>query len=58
MDKKCGYCNAEIKVSKKGKEYCSNICWTKEPYKSEILEDRFQHECYMDTKHGDWGCRD
>ncbi len=32
--KRCEFCNGEIKISKKGNEYCANICWEKEPYKS------------------------
>lgn len=38
MEEKCGWCGSEMKVSKAGNEYCSNICWTKEPYKTEIKE--------------------
>ena len=53
----CEYCGAEIKISKKGNEYCSNICWEKEPYKTQRRLDEIEQEVYMDTVHGDWGCR-
>jgi len=54
---KCIYCGSEIKISKKGNKYCSNICWTKEPYKSQIKKEQIEYEAYMDSVHGDWGDR-
>lgn len=44
MNKKCEYCKAEIKISKKGNEYCSNICWEKEPYKSQRGNERYLND--------------
>jgi hypothetical protein len=50
--KNCEYCGGEIKISKKGNEYCSNICWEKEPYKSqrkqkiqELNEETAYYDC-------------
>ena len=54
---KCEYCNAEMKISKKGNQYCSNICWEKEPYKSQRHLGAIETECVFDTEHGDWGAR-
>lgn len=48
--KKCPWCNSDIKISKKGNEYCSNICW-----KNEIENEKIFNERYMVSKHGDWG---
>ena len=58
MSNICEYCGAEIKISKNGNRYCSNICWEKEPYKTERQHDEYEDEAIMDTVHGDWGCRD
>ena len=55
---KCIYCGADIKISKAGNEYCSNICWTKEPYKSDRDRDRLEYECTVEFNHGDYGNRD
>ena len=55
---KCPYCNSEMKISKKGNEYCSNFCWTKEPYKTQRRLDKIEEEIIAETEHGDWGCRD
>ena len=54
---KCPYCDAEMKTSKKGNLYCSNICWEKEPYKTQRERDNILHEAEIDTAHGDWGDR-
>jgi uncharacterized Zn finger protein (UPF0148 family) len=54
---KCMYCGFPLKLSKKGNLYCSNICWEKEPYKTDRELDRLETEAYMDSQHGDWGCR-
>ena len=56
-EKKCEYCGAEIKISKKDNEYCSNICWEKEPYASQRALDEAEQDAVMDSKHGDWGAR-
>lgn len=55
---KCDYCNSVMKISKKGNLYCSNICWEKEPWKTERYLNKLEHEAFMETHHGDWGCRD
>jgi hypothetical protein len=31
----CEICGGEIKISKKGNRYCSNICWKKKKYEKE-----------------------
>lgn len=49
----CKWCGAEIKISKKGNPYCSNICWEKEPYKSLMAEEDAAYAC----QHEDWGDR-
>lgn len=35
----CDYCESEMTYSKKGNLYCTNLCWTKEPWKSRQEED-------------------
>lgn len=55
---KCEYCGAEMKLSKKGNWYCSNICWEKEPYSSQRALDEAEQEAIAETEHGDWGCRE
>ena len=57
MIKKCPYCEAIMKKSKKGNWYCSNICWEKEPYKTQRMLDESEIEIMTETEHGDWGCR-
>ena len=54
---KCEFCNSEMKISKRGNVYCSNICWTKEPYKSQIKLERDLEETVLESHHGDWGDR-
>lgn len=59
MKKTCQYCGAIIKISKKGNEYCSNICWEKEPYKTQREERRqLLMEITAEYLAEDWGCRD
>lgn len=44
MSENCEYCNAEMKTSKKGNLYCTNICWEKEPYKTQRKITRQERE--------------
>ena len=53
----CEYCGAEMKTSKRGNDYCSNICWEKEPYKTQRYLDRIAWEAMIESEHGDWGNR-
>jgi hypothetical protein len=55
--KRCEHCGSELKISSKGNEYCSNICWTKEPYKSEKRLEQLSWEAQVETNHDDWGNR-
>jgi len=32
----CQNCGGEMKVSKRGKSYCANICWEKDDTKKEV----------------------
>ena len=52
--KNCPYCNSEMLLSKKGYWYCSNICWKKEPYKTQ----KELEGVIIESQHGDWGDRD
>ena len=57
-EKTCSYCGSPKKLSKKGIWYCSNICWTKEPWESVLVAEQAERECIMESEHGNWGCRD
>lgn len=57
-NKKCWFCGAEKKVSKKGNLYCPNICWEKKEYKEEFERSKLLYEAIMESEHGDWGDRD
>jgi heterodisulfide reductase subunit A-like polyferredoxin len=57
--KKCIYCDGDIKISKRGNKYCSNICWEKEPYKSqreEKIKELNEESAYYDFEN--FGDRD
>jgi len=41
--KVCHICGSNMKISTKGKLYCSNICWTKSKYKK-LREEWKQYE--------------
>ncbi len=48
---KCPECEKGImKVSKRNKLYCSEICWKAE----EAKRERLFNECVMESEHGDW----
>jgi hypothetical protein len=55
--KNCPYCNSDLKINKQGKKYCSNICWTKEPWKSQRILEQLEYEAIMESQHSDWGDR-
>lgn len=54
---KCPYCNSDMKFSSTGNLYCTNLCWTKEPYKFERLQEQIMFEAEMESRHSDWGER-
>ena len=39
---------SSVSIDKKTYNYCKN----------EVFMDRIMHEAIMESKHGDWGCRD
>ena len=49
MKEYCNYCGSEMRISKKGNLYCSNICWTKEPWKSEREQNQLDWEAEIES---------